>query len=274
MFLRERWTACALLLKYCSQSIPVTVSCAARSAFPLLWGIRALWQISEAVCQSQPFSYPRLTVKKLSHHSLTKLLADAHSSCLLALAISQERSGRSHLLCLLPRAGRCWLLPSLGSACCGQGAGQAQHPHAAGTASVHGYCQARAQAWAWQCSLGGQSLASGCSSILLVVRLAGRKPHARFWRLMFPVTALTAATCCTRKKLRVMSKKMQILPLLLAGWHIVFHNCYFCSHFLLPAVCFTSSFPASEAQLCPSILPRPGEDEHPMVATNIYKYIF
>lgn len=79
-----------------------------------------------------------------------------------------------------------------------------------------------------QCSSGGQSLASGCSSVLLVVRPAGRKPHARFWRLMFPVTALTAAACCTRKKLRVMSKKMQILPLLLAGWQIVFHHCYFC----------------------------------------------
>lgn len=98
--------------------------------------------------QSQPFSYPRLTVRKLSHHSLTKLLADAHSSCLLVLAISQERSSRSHLLCLLLHAGRCWLLPSLGSACWGQGAGQAQHPHAAGTASVRGDCQARAQAWA------------------------------------------------------------------------------------------------------------------------------
>lgn len=125
-----------------------------------------------------------------------------------------------------------------------------------------------------QCSSGGQSLASGCSSVLLVVRPAGRKPHARFWRLMFPVTALTAAACCTRKKLRVMSKKMQILPLLLAGWQIVFHHCYFCSHFLLPGVCFTSSFSASEAQLCPSVPPRPGEDEHPMLATNICKYIF
>lgn len=51
-----------------------------------------------------------------------------------------------------------------------------------------------------QCSSGGQSLASGHGSALLVVILAGRNPRARFWRLMFPVPALTAAAHCTRKK--------------------------------------------------------------------------
>lgn len=88
--------------------------------------------------------------KKLSHRSLTKLLADARSSCPLVLAFTQNRSGRSHLLCLVPCAGRAAgpCLPRAAPA-----AGRAWGRHSTrtlpGTASAPWVLPARARAQAW-----------------------------------------------------------------------------------------------------------------------------
>lgn len=145
-----------------------------------------------------------------------KLFCGLHSSCLLLLAFAQKEKGWSHLLCLMmcavctaesqpaghgvlpARRNRC--LPARGEGDSSPGS----------TALLHGPTGLRSSTCApWgprdedtQAAPHGkaQPRCPAQPSSLPFPRFAARTSHVRFWRLVFPIAALTAAAHSTRKK--------------------------------------------------------------------------